>query len=148
MQKTLPWKEIYANGIMELKDGTFSKVYTLKDVNYVIASDEEQAEILNVWASILNILPININIQTVIYNRKIEREKLKEKILMKPRSDSLQTYRDDFNEKVIMKKINEGSSNIVRERYLIINCKADNAQKAHQEILNAQAKIEKNIAKI
>ena len=45
VQDTIPYKSMYENGICEIEDGIFSRSYLLEDVNFKIATPEEQESI-------------------------------------------------------------------------------------------------------
>ena len=54
VQDTIPYEYVYKNGIIEVEPGVYSKSYVLADVNFKIATDEEQENMFLNYGSLLN----------------------------------------------------------------------------------------------
>lgn len=82
MQQTIPYIYAYQNGIFEIEECVFSKSYALEDINFKIASQEDQNQIFIAFGDFLNSFNNNASLQITIFNRDIDMEEFKEKILM------------------------------------------------------------------
>ena len=60
--------------------------------------------------------------QFTIFNRRTSAAKIKERFLLKPKSDDQQIFRDDYN-KILADKIEEGRNDIQKERYMTLTLK-------------------------
>ena len=54
VQQTIPYIYAYQNGIFEIEEGVFSKSYALEDINFKIASQEDQNQIFIAFGDFLN----------------------------------------------------------------------------------------------
>ena len=63
VQQTIPYKQIFRNGIIETRPGVFTKCYRIPDVNFKVASQEEQIRIFNKFGEFLNSFNENIRWQ-------------------------------------------------------------------------------------
>lgn len=129
VQDTIPYILAYENGIFELEPGFFSKSYCLEDINFKIASQEDQNAIFLAYGDFLNSFNNNVTFQITIFNRNIDQDLFKEQVLLKLKGDGLNLYRDEFND-MLLNKINEGQNNISREKYLTVTVEADNIDAA------------------
>ena len=55
-QQSIPYLGVYENGVIEVAEGYFSKSYLLEDVNFKIASAEEQENIFVRYGEFINSL--------------------------------------------------------------------------------------------
>ena len=63
VQDTIPYIAVYKNGIIETEEGVFSKTYKLEDVNFKLASQEEQERIFLAYGDLLNSFNSDVKIQ-------------------------------------------------------------------------------------
>lgn len=128
-QDTIPYTRAYENGIFEIEPGYFSKSYFLEDINFKIASQEDQNQIFFAFGDFLNSFDSNVSFQITLFNRDIDKEAFKKQILLKLRGDQLDEYREEYNE-MLAGKINTGRNNLVKEKYLTITVEAKQIEEA------------------
>lgn len=118
-QQTIPYEEVYPNGMIMLEPGYFSKSYFFGDMNFVTESEEKQEEIIKKYGKLLNKFNHNILFQITIYNRKTTQEKVEEKFFIKPKADGMHEYREEYNQ-ILADRIRDGRNDIQKERYITI----------------------------
>jgi len=116
VQDTIEIKRIAKNGIFELQDGLYSKGYLFTDINYAMLADEEKAVVLERYCQLLNALDIRHKI--TILNRR-QREKDKERLLLRKCGDGFDDMRDAYNE-VLMESIEKGRKGLTQLRLITI----------------------------
>lgn len=129
VQKTIPYKAIYRNGIIEDYDGKFSKSYFLEDVNFTIAAQNEQEVIFERFGEFLNMFSHDVKFQINIFNRNVDKDKFYDNVLLKHKRDGLDEYRDEMNH-IMISKINEGRNNLMKEKYLTATIEAEDIESA------------------
>lgn len=129
VQETIPYFSVYKNGIIETEPGLFSKSYLLQDVNFKIATDEEQENIFINYGKLLNMFGASVKAQITIFNKNIDIEKFKKDILLKTKGDGLDEFRKESNE-ILLTKLTEGKNSVTQEKYLTISTEADNVESA------------------
>lgn len=121
-QQTIPYEEVYPNGIIKVAPGLYSKSYYFGDMNFTTEKEDKQEEILKKYSKLLSKYAPNVTAQFTIFNRRTSAAKIKERFLLKPKSDDQQIFRDDYN-KILADKIEEGRNDIQKERYMTLTLK-------------------------
>ena len=147
VQETIPYYAVYQNGIIETKPGTFSKSYAIEDVNFKIATMQEQENIFSKYSELLNSLGNDVKGQITIFNRNVDKDKFYEDVLMPYKHDSLDTYREESNS-ILISHMNEGRNNLMREKYFSISLEADNIDVATAQFARLDTEISASIKKI
>ena len=129
VQKTIPYKAFYENGIIEDRSGRFSRTYRLVDVNFTIVSKNEQSTLFQHYEEFLNMFSPETYFQISIINRKIDKSKVYDSVLLKKAGDGLDIYREEVND-ILISKMQEGQKNLVQEKYLTVSINADNIESA------------------
>lgn len=124
VQQTIPYVRVYTDthtngGIIETKDGIFTKSYLISDANYSDAGDERQEEILATIEKIFNSFSPDCSYQITINNRTIDQEEFSKKVLIPYRSDKYDDWRVKHNN-LVVEKMQEGKNNLKSEKYLTI----------------------------
>lgn len=147
VQDTIPYTRVYEGGIIETVPGIFTKSYHLEDINFKLLSDDEQDDKFNKYSNLINSFGHEIDAQITIFNRNIDKNQFKENVLLKIRSDSLNEYRQEYNE-MLLSKIEEGTNNLMHEKYLTLAISADNIEKAISMYLRIEPAVIENIKAI
>lgn len=143
VQQTIPYKQIFRNGIIETRPGVFTKCYRIPDVNFKVASQEEQIRIFNKFGEFLNSFNENIRWQIMIYNRSEDKKETMKNIRILPQGDGLNKYRKDMNN-ILLEKMVKGNNSITQEKYLVVSIE-DNV---FDMVNNRFAQLDGDIAKM
>lgn len=146
-QKTIPYVAAYDGGIIETNPKCFTKCYKLDDVNFKIASQEDQDFIFLKYGDMLNMFGSDVKAEVTIYNKNISQEEFNESVLMKYRGDGLDEYREEQNA-MLLQKITEGKNNIIREKYLTISVEAENIDAAQNVFSRLDAEVSNALKQI
>lgn len=146
-QESIPYEYVYKNGMIEVEEGIFSKSYRLEDVNFKIATDEEQENIFTEFGKLLNMLDSEARAEVTIFNRNVNREEFKKQISMPLKSDKLDKYRIE-NNAILESKLDEGNNNVRHEKYLTISIPSDSVDGAVKRFQTLDAEIGAHIKRI
>ena len=146
-QETIPYLSVYKNGIIEISENIFSKSYVIGDVNFSIASDEEQENIFMNYGKLLNMFGEKVAAQITIFNRNVDIDKFKKNVLLKLKGDGLDKYRLE-NNAIMEMKIGEGKNNITHEKYLTLSLEADDIDAAIKAFSKLDNEVSTFIKKI
>lgn len=69
-QQTIPYVRLLPDGVCQLPDGLFTKTLAYEDINYAVASTEDQSAIFNGWSAFLNYFDAAIPFQLTFVNRR------------------------------------------------------------------------------
>lgn len=130
-QETIPILSVLTDdGIIEIAPGLYSKSYAFNDINYQIAQESEQTNMFEKYRDFLNTFDANVMIQITLNNRNMDQQKFAKTILLRETGDNLDYLRREYNEEILLKKIQEGKNSMRRERYITLTVRATTPQDA------------------
>lgn len=148
VQETIPYYAVYEeDGIIEIKQGIFTRSYLLGDVNYQIAKHEEQKEMFMSFGQLLNSFDPTMNFEITINQKNINMDEFERQTMLPLMSDGLDELRVERNE-MLKRKILEGKNHLVKEKYLTVAVHADSLEAAQTAFIRLDAEIDANIKKI
>lgn len=147
VQDSIPYVRVFENDIIEVSPGLYSKSYLLGDVNFAIASQEEQENIFLAYCDFLNTFGSDVNIQVSVNNRNVDVEDFKKKVLIKPQQDNLNDLREEYNT-MLLNKMSEGRNNMIREKYITLSIEAPNIEEAVSKFAHLDSELNEAIKKI
>ena len=127
VQQSIPIKKIYKDGII-LCGNLYTKSWKFTDVNYSVASNEDQIAMFLAYSEILNSLAIDATTKITINNRQLNKKEFKLKVWLKHLKDKLDIYRDEINE-ILLDKMQD-SNNLVQEKYVTVSVEKKNIEEA------------------
>ena len=67
-QDTIPFAEVYDNGLFLTGENTYSLIFAFENIDYLLIRDSEQQAAYEKYCSLINALPSDINYQEFIMN--------------------------------------------------------------------------------
>ncbi|WP_051624254.1 VirB4-like conjugal transfer ATPase, CD1110 family [Clostridium akagii] len=83
VQDTIPFEELYSNGMYKVEDGLYSIMLKFSNINYRLSREDEQKRKYKLYSAVLNSLAPDIHYQELIMNRTIEGETYRNCLLPK-----------------------------------------------------------------
>lgn len=145
VQQTIPIQRIYRDGIWQV-NGKFSQTWRFADINYTLASYEDQKEMFTAYCAVLNSLPTDATTKITINNRRLNSADFHKSVLMREQGDGLDLYRREYNA-VLMDKA-AGSNNLVQDKYITICAARKNVEEARTFFRRVDADLAKNLGQL
>lgn len=146
VQDIIPVDVVYHDGIFQHGKGKFSKMYQFSDINYYVASREDQQAMFLDYSELLNSLDSGATTKLTINNRKLNKIDFRDKILMKSRNDNLDEYRMEYNRMLIDKAT--GASSIVQDKYLTVSINKKTIEEARTYFTRVTADLNGHFARL
>ncbi len=128
VQQSIPIKRVYRDGIMQCGQ-YFSKTWRFSDINYAVASDDDQLEMFLAHSAILNGLPTDAFAKITVYNKQLCRNVFEQFITPNDKTDKNSiTYTNELKE-LLSNKMSD-SNNIVHEKYITVSSEKKNIEEA------------------
>ena len=70
-QQTIPYLVMHPDGVCQLPGGLYTKTVEYEDINYSVASTEDQTAIFGGWSSFLNYFDSSLPFQLSFINRRL-----------------------------------------------------------------------------
>ncbi len=147
VQDTIPYERVYSNGVIEVETGIFTKSYRLDDVNFKIATQQEQETIFLAYGDMLNAFDASMTAQITINNRRLDQDEFRNDILLKPQNDKLNYLREEYND-MLLDKIQSSKNNLVHEKYLTISVESENIEMANNSFTQIDVQVSSALKRI
>lgn len=147
VQQTIPYEAVYPNGIFKIGSKKYCKSYRLEDTNFSIADQQTQENMFLDYEGLLNSIDVNMMAQVTVHNRSINMEIVKNKMLMKPKSDGRNEFREELNT-ILMDKMNEGRNNLKKEKYFTITVETTSIETAAQIFKRIDSEVSDKVGRI
>lgn len=147
VQQSIPYESVYPNGIIQTGANRYSRSYHLEDTNFTIAGQREQEDMFLDYEGLLNSIDSSMTAQITVFNRSVEMEVVRNRILLHPKPDDANGYRDELNS-VILDKMAEGRNNLSKEKYLTISVDAMNIEEAFRIFKRLDSDVNSKISRI
>jgi len=121
-------KAIYNDGIFRVGKNKYAKTYKFEDINYAVASRDDQQGMFLEYCQLLNSLDSGATTKLTINNRRLNSLDFRRKILIPLRKDAMDVYRDEYNRMLFAKATH--SNSIVQDKYVTISVTKKNIEDA------------------
>ena len=128
VQDIIPVKAIYSDGIFQVGKNKYAKTYKFEDINYAVASRDDQQGMFLEYCQLLNSLDSGATTKLTINNRRLNSLDFRRKILIPLRKDAMDVYRDEYNRMLFAKATH--SNSIVLDKYVTISVTKKNIEDA------------------
>lgn len=126
VQQSIPIDRLYRDGIFKCGH-TYSKTWRFSDINYAVASDDDQLSMFLAHSALINGLPTDAMAKISIFNRQLSREVL----------SSLATPNGEKNYAVYANELAEifadkmaDSNNIVHDKFITVSSEKKNIEES------------------
>ena len=119
VQQSIPIQRVFRDGIWQTGRNRFSRTWQFADINYSVASHEDQQEMFLAYCGVLNSLPTGATAKITINNRRLNGTDFQHSVLMRLKGDELDRYRQEYNG-ILTEKALE-SNNLIQDKYITIS---------------------------
>lgn len=147
VQDSIPYIQVYPNGIIEGTPGYFSKSYQLEDVDFKTAADNIEELIFDTFGQLINTFDAKMCVQFTINNQKINKKEFEKKILTRLQGDALDELREENNQ-ILRDKLKEGRSNMKHVKYMTVCIESDSIDSVISQFSQLDTELSSTIKKV
>ena len=145
-QQTIPYIARHPDGVCQLPGGLYSKTVEYEDINYAVASTEDQTAIFGGWSSFLNYFDSSLPFQLSFINRR-SRDRSRYKVNIPEANDAFNSVRDDYT-KMLKTQIAKSNNGIERSKYITVCLPADSVADARPRLERVEADVTGNLHRL
>ena len=145
-QQTIPYIAMHPDGVCQLPGGLYSKTVEYEDINYAVASTEDQTAIFGGWSSFLNYFDSSLPFQLSFINRR-SRDRSRYEVNIPEANDAFNSVRDDYT-KMLKTQIAKSNNGIERSKYITVCLPADSAAEARPRLERVEADVIGNFKRL
>ena len=145
-QQTIPYVAMHPDGICQLPGGIYTKTVEYEDINYAVASAEDQSAILGSWSSFLNYFDSSLPFQLSFVNRR-SRSTNRYKVNIPAQHDDFDSIRDEFVD-MLKGQIAKSNNGIERSKYITFGLPAGSVAEARPRLERVEADVMSNFKRL
>ena len=145
-QQTIPYLVMHPDGVCQLPGGIYTKTVEYEDINYSVASTEDQTAIFGGWSSFLNYFDCSLPFQLSFVNRR-SRSISRYKVNIPAQEDDYNSIRGEFVD-MLKNQIAKSNNGIVRSKYITIGLPADGIAEAKPRLERVESDVIGNLSRL
>ena len=140
VQQSIPYKEMYKDGICKVNDRLYTKTITFSDINYQLAQNEDKTQIFDSYCGFLNYFDSTISIQLSFINKYGNIRDFENSIDIPDRDDEFNSIRREYAE-MMKTQLAKGNNGLVRRKYITFGIEAPTLREAKPKLERIEADI-------
>ena len=145
VQQSIPVQRIFRGGIWQ-SGGKFSQTWRFSDINYSLASHEDQEDMFRSYCAVLNSLPTDAATKITINNRRLNGADFQRSVLMGQQGDGLDVYRREYN--AVLTEKATASNNLIQDKYITVSVPRKGIDEARAFFHQVDADLSKNLGRL
>lgn len=142
-QDTIPYKEIYKDGICRTDDNYYSKMVQFYDINYQLAQNDDKAAIFENYCEFLNSFDSSVEVQITFLNQQVNFDEYAKNIDIPEQDDCFNDIRKEYSDMLKM-QLSKGNNGLVKTKYITFSIKADNLRNAKSRLERIEGSVLNN----
>ena len=128
-QDTLPFLQMYPDGLCRLDATTWSRCIEFEDVNYQLAQPDDQTAIFEALCDMYNAHDSSIGMQLALVSRRMNREDFVKRIEIAAQNDQFDRIRALYTQ-MLRRQLERGNNGLVKTKLLVLTIEAGNIKTA------------------
>ena len=143
VQQSIPYREMYRDGICRVNDKRYTKTVAFNDINYQLSQNEDKTQIFEGWCDFLNYFDSSISVQLTFINRRAGISEFRKSIEIPDRDDDFNSIRWEYAD-MLKGQLAKGNNGLVKTKYVTFGIEADNLKTAKPRLERIEADILSN----
>ena len=139
VQQTIPYLAMHPDGVCKLPGGLYTKTVEYEDINYSVASTEDQTAIFGGWSSFLNYFDSTLPFQLSFINRR-SHSRSRYKVNIPQADDDFNSVREEFTG-MLKNQIAKSNNGIERSKYITFGIPAEGIAEARPRLERVEADV-------
>ena len=145
-QQTIPYTAMHPDGVCQLPGGLYTKTVEYEDINYSVASTEDQTAIFSGWSSFLNYFDSALPFQLSFVNRR-SHSGSRYKVNIPMAQDRFDSIRGEFVG-MLKRQIARSNNGIERSKYITFGVPAEGLAAARPRLERVEADVVGNFQRL
>ena len=142
-QQTIPYREIYKDGICRVNDKLYTKTIQFFDINYQLAQADDKAQIFENYCDFLNYFDSTISVQLTFINQRANMQDFSKSIAIPPQGDEYDDIRREYAE-MLKSQLEKGNNGLAKRKYITFGIEADDLRTAKMRLERVETDVLNN----
>lgn len=100
-QQTIPYEEMYRDGVCRITNRLYSKSVMCEDINYAEASDDEKAVMFELYCKLVNYFGPSVGFELSVVCYPADMEEYRQMLSIEPQGDSFDEIRKEYGDMLV-----------------------------------------------
>jgi len=142
-QQSIPYREMYKDGICWVKDRLYTKTIVFNDITYHLAQNDDKTQIFEKYSDFLNYFDSSVTVQLSFINKYGDIADFHKSIDIPPQGDSYDDIRREYTD-MLKNQMAKGNNGLIRNKYVTFGIEADNFKAAKMRLERVEVDILNN----
>ena len=118
-QQTIPYLQMYPDGICRVTEKKYSKSLVFEDINYQLAQADDKTAIFENWCDFLNYFDASVSVQLSFINQGARKEKAQAAIEIPAQDDAFNSIRREYAD-MLKNQLEKGNNGLEKCKYITL----------------------------
>ena len=142
-QQTIPYLQMYPDGICRVTEKKYSKSLVFEDINYQLAQADDKTAIFENWCDFLNYFDASVSVQLSFINQGARKEKAQAAIEIPAQDDAFNSIRKEYAD-MLKNQLEKGNNGLEKCKYITFAIEADNLAAAKARLSRIETDVLNN----
>ena len=142
-QQTIPYLQMYPDGICRVTEKKYSKSLVFEDINYQLAQADDKTAIFENWCDFLNYFDASVLVQLSFINQGARKEKAQAAIEIPAQDDAFNSIRKEYAD-MLKNQLEKGNNGLEKCKYITFSIEADNLAAAKARLSRIETDVLNN----
>ena len=142
-QQSIPYREMYKDGICRVSDKLYTKTVQFYDITYQLAQAEDKTQIFETYCDFLNYFDCSVPVQLSFVNRRINARAFADSIDIPDRSDGFDEIRREYAG-MLKGQLAKGNNGLTKTKYITFGVEADDLKTAKPRLERVELDVLNN----
>ena len=142
-QQTIPYVQMYPDGICHVSSKRYSKTVAFEDINYQLAQADDKTAIFENWCDFLNYFDASVQVQFSFINQGGRGSDAENAIHIPVQNDAFNSIRTEYSD-MLKNQLAKGNNGLVKAKYITFSIEADSMSAAKSRLARIETDILNN----
>lgn len=146
-QDSIPFKQMFKDGICRVDDNYYTKTIQFQDINYQLNQNEDKTAIFDGWSDFLNYFDSSVHFELSFMNLSAKDDSFSRQLVIAPQGDDFDEIREEYTE-MLQDRLSRGNNGLIKTKYITFGIEAENIKAAKPRIERIETDILNNFKKL
>lgn len=146
-QDSIPFQQMFRDGICKVCDGHYTKTIQFQDINYQLNQNEDKTAIFDSWSEFLNYFDSSVKFELSFMNLSAKDDSFSSRLVIAPQGDDFDEIREEYTE-MLQDRLARGNNGLIKTKYITFGIEADSIKAAKPRIERIETDILNNFKRL
>lgn len=142
--QTIPYRELYPDGLMQVNDKLYTKTLRFSDINYELAQPEDKEQTFDGLCDFYNALDSSMWAQMSFLNLRANLIDYRKSVTVPGQGDGCDDVRREL-ETILQAQLAKGNNGLIKRKYFTFGIEADSGQAARPRVERIEADLRNHL---